>query len=161
MRVIILPRQPLATRIFTFSPPAERQVYFRRPFQLLQQYERRQRDLPMHPPVSRLSHRVVVRERDVSDPRRLDLTLHRERHGWYPSPFHGRAYQPHGPVTQGSRRREKDSIHLVLHELRRDLGGGIFYQRAWIMDGAHEAEVSPVQRPNDTFRHEVPHRPQR
>ena len=89
----------------------------------MEQRERRERNLSMPPPLIRLPHRMVVRERHKGYPGRCHPPLHRERRRRDTLPLYGSAYQPHGPVTQRSRGREQHGVHPVLGELSRHLRG--------------------------------------
>ncbi len=80
-------------------PPVERQIYLSRLVQLVEQRERRERNLPMPPPQIRLPHRIVVWERHEGHPGRRNLPLHRERHCRDTFTLDSPAYQPYGPVT--------------------------------------------------------------
>ncbi len=110
----------------------------------MQQLERGEHDLPVLAPLFRLPHGEVVRERHESDPRRRDLPLHGESDRWHSPLFDGPAYQPHGPVAQGSRGREQHDGYPILRELARHLGGGVPGERTSVVYGAHKGEVSVV-----------------
>ncbi len=86
-------------------PPLDRHDYLTGLLELVEQRERRERDLPVASTVARLPHRAVVRERNPGHPRRLDPILHGQRHRRYPPPLYGVADQPDGPVAQRSRGR--------------------------------------------------------
>ena len=70
--------------------------------QIVQQRERGSRYLQVSFVIPRLAHREVVREGDESDPRRPNTALHSQRDRGDAPPFYGFAYQPDGPVAQGS-----------------------------------------------------------
>ena len=106
----------------------------------MEQSERGERDLPVSPPLVWLPHREVVRERHEGDPWCRNPFLHGERDRRHALPFDGPAYQPHGPVAQGSRGREQRGIHMVFRKLTCDLGGGLCFKRSGVVDGAHEGE---------------------
>ncbi len=110
----------------------------------MEQRQRGQRYLPVPPPLPRLSHREVVRERHVGDSRRGDSPLHGKRDGGYPPLLDGSAYQPNGPVAEGSRRRKQNGVHLVFGEPSRDFGGSAFYERIGIVDGPHKGEMPVI-----------------
>jgi len=135
----VLPRKPT-----TSPPPTKRQLYLADLAQLVQQPERRDRDLPMPSFLPRLPHREVVRERHEGDPRRYNAPLHCQGHRRYSLLLDHPAYQPNGPVTQWSGRREQHGVYPVLQELVGYLGRGLLYQRAGVLDGPHEGEVSVV-----------------
>ena len=78
------------------------QLYLARLLQLVQQRERSQRNLPVNFSIPRFSHREVVREGNEGNPWRPDVALHGERDGGDAPLLYGVAYQPYGPVAQGS-----------------------------------------------------------
>jgi hypothetical protein len=125
----------------------------------VEQRERRERDLPVPPPLVRLSHREVVRERHEGHPRRGAPSLHRERDRRYALLLDDPAYQPHGPVTQGSGGREQYGVHPILDELPRHLGGSALDQRFRVVYGTHKGEMPPTDLPHNSFSCEPPKGP--
>ena len=132
------------------SPP-KRQHCLPRSFQIVEQRERGQRDLEVNLGDSGLAHRVVVRERHPRHPRRGYAFLHRERHRRYSTALDLLADQPHGPVAQGSGRRQEDRVHPVADELPGYLRRGLLDQGTGVVDRAHEAEVPMIELPQNTF----------
>ena len=127
----------------------------------LQNLQRGHHDLPVTLLISRAANRKVIRERRVRHSRSLHTTLHRQRDGWYPPPLYLRRYQPHGPVTQRSRRREQRNVHPIVYEHLCHLGRGPLFKLAGVVDRAHEAEVPVVQLPDHAFLGQPTQRPQR
>jgi hypothetical protein len=113
-------------------------------FELVEQRERRQRDLPVLLTVTRLAHREVVWKGDPRHPRRLYPVLHRERDRGYPPLLDSVAHQPDGPVAQRSRRREQRRVHPIVCQLPGDLGSSLFGKRSGVVDGSHKAVVAVV-----------------
>ena len=62
-------------------------------------------------------------------------------------------------MAKRSRRREKDGIHPIAEKLTRDFGGGLLDERPGVVYGSHEREMPPIQRADDPFFGEPPHRP--
>ena len=122
----------------------------------MEQRERCERDLPVPSSLVRLSHREVVRERHEGHPWRGGASLHRERDRRYALLLDDPAYQPHGPVAQGSGGREQYGVHPILDEFPRYLGGSALYQWSRVVYGAHKGEVSPTEIPHDSFGREPP-----
>ena len=121
------------------------QLHFAGLPQIVEQPERGERHPPVPLPVTRLAHRQVVRERHEPDSRRRNAVLHGERDGGDAALFDSVADQPDGPVTKGSRGREQHRIYAILDQLVRGIGGGTFYERGRVVDGAHEGEVARSQ----------------
>ena len=117
----------------------------------MEQRERGEGYPPVTFAVSRLPHREVVGKGDAQDPRGLDAWLHSHGDGRDSTLLYGPAYQPHGPVAQGSGGSEQYGVNLVLGQPVGDLGGGFFHERGRVLDGAHEREVPPVQPANDAL----------
>lgn len=110
----------------------------------MQQPERGEHYLPMLISLPGLPHGEVVRERHEGDPRRRDIPLHRERDRRHSFLFDSPAYQPHGPVAQGSRGREQHYVHAVFGEPARHSGGGALGERASVVYGPHEGEMAVI-----------------
>jgi hypothetical protein len=127
----------------------------------MEKLERGKRDLAMPPPLVWLSHREVVRERHEGDPRRCDLSLHRERYRRNALALDGPAYQPHGPVAQRSRRCEQNNVYPVTGELFRDLGGCSLGQWSGAVYCSHEGEMTVVELSHSALGYELPEGPQR
>src|SRR5215212_2939203 len=137
------------------------QRYLAGSFELVEERERGQRDLPVTPAIARLTHREVVRERDPRHPRRLYPILHRERDRRYPPLLNSFAYQPDGPVAQWSGGREQHRVYLVVCQLPSDLGRALAPEWTGVVDGPHEAEVAAVEFSDHSLACQLSHRPQR
>jgi hypothetical protein len=125
-----------------------------------EQFERGECDLPVSFSLLRLPHREIIWERNEGNPRRRNPFLHRERNRRDTLLLDGHAYQPHGPMAQGSRRSEQHNVYPIVYELLRDLGGSSPDERSGVAYGAHEGEVPAVELSQDPFDFELPEGPQ-
>jgi hypothetical protein len=136
-------------------PPAERQLDLAGFMKFIEQFERGECHLPVSFSLLRLPHRKVIWERNEGNPRGCNVSLHRERDRRDTLLLDDPAYQPHGPVAQGSRRSEQHDIHPIIYELSRDLGGGSPDERGGVVYGAHKGEVPAVEFSHNPFCFEL------